>query len=124
MACENYHENNEVVQNSNSNLEKQKGDKYENDGDLEKIRNDCADKRGSGEGVEVKDITSGRPVSLLSTIGLSDLLEKWPAVCVPMGGRVGFLTAGTYVRASVCTRTSMYMYMYTYTNTHTHTQSR
>jgi hypothetical protein len=113
MACENYLENKEVVQNSNSNLEKQKDDKYKNDGDLKKIRNDCADKRGSGEGVEVEDITSGRPVSLLSTIGLSDLLEKWPAVCVPMGGRVGFLTAGTYVRASVCTRKSMYMYMYT-----------
>ena len=36
--------------------------------------------------------TAGRPVSLLDKIGLSDLLEKWPKDCIPMGGRVGRLT--------------------------------
>ena len=36
--------------------------------------------------------TAGRPVSLLDKIGLSDLLEKWPKECIPMGGRVGRLT--------------------------------
>ena len=39
----------------------------------------------------------GRPVTLLSKIGLSDLLDKWPKDCIPMGGRVGPLTAGTSV---------------------------
>ena len=112
MACENYIENKEAVQNSNSNLEKHKEDEYKNEGDKKERIDDSADKRGSEKEVEVTDITSGRPVSLLSTIGLSDLLEKWPAVCVPMGGRVGFLTAGTYVCTCLGTRTYLCMYMY------------
>jgi hypothetical protein len=39
----------------------------------------------------------GRPVSLLHKIDLSDLLEKWPKNCVPMGGCVGRLTKGEYL---------------------------
>ena len=36
----------------------------------------------------------GRPVSLLEKINLTDLLDKWPSHCVPMGGCVGKLTQG------------------------------
>lgn len=39
-----------------------------------------------------KRSTAGRPVSLLNKIGLSDLLDKWPKDCIPMGGHVGKLT--------------------------------
>ena len=44
-----------------------------------------------------KDFVSlypGRPVSLLEKINLTDLLDKWPSHCVPMGGCVGKLTQG------------------------------
>ena len=36
---------------------------------------------------------AGRPLSLLQRVGLEDLADKWPRECVPMGGKVGGLTA-------------------------------
>lgn len=35
----------------------------------------------------------GRPVSLLRLVDLEDLLIKWPQKCIPMGAKVGSLTA-------------------------------
>lgn len=34
----------------------------------------------------------GRPVSLLKSLDLEDLLDRWPVRCVPMGGLVGYVT--------------------------------
>ena len=36
---------------------------------------------------------AGRPLTLLRRIGLEELADRWPRACVPMGGRVGGLTA-------------------------------
>ena len=137
MACENYLENEEVLQNFNSNLEKDEDKDERNKKDSKKkeffIDDIGGDNRGGEKELEVTDITSGRPVSLLSAIGLSDLLEKWPAVCVPMGGRVGFLTAGTYVRTYVHVYVQvLYVFVHvyihkhapSYTHTHTHTHNQ
>ena len=126
IACENYIENkNEMLINSvHPSLEKSRESKdkenrknrenkeiYEND-DFFKYDNDDNNDKDNEKDIKCSsDITSGRPVSLLSRIGLSDLLEKWPAVCVPMGARVGFLTDGKYTRT----------HTHTYIHGHTHT---
>ena len=36
---------------------------------------------------------AGRPLTLLRRVGLEELADRWPRACVPMGGRVGGLTA-------------------------------
>ena len=86
--------------------------------------NNNNDKDNENDTEYTLDITSGRPVSLLSRIGLSDLLEKWPALCVPMGARVGFLTDGKYARAHThtCIHTHTHI-QYMHTHEHVHKQT-
>ena len=102
IACEHYSESKKTVleDSLHSVLEEDEyTEENEDTVDQEISKHNSGDERGIEKEVEVRDITSGRPVSLLSKIDLSDLLGKWPAVCIPMGARVGLLTHGTSVRA-------------------------